>query len=208
MKPVFLLLAAGFFAAPGPSASAQNDAGTPPITPNMTTPLPQALNLPGSAQPGTLTTSQARYRPGQSVHLTFRVVNTSGKPVTYNFGTGQRFDITAADASGVQVWDWAHGRLFAQNLTSLTLLPGKSLEYKTVWNGRDSSGHPVAPGTYTLDAHLTSDNQPAITGGIFVNTDPDPTNMGQPTRTPAEAGSVRQVSPAAQVSAKATIAIK
>ena len=140
--------------------------------------------------------------------MTFTVVNTSGKPVTYNFSTGQRFDVTATNAAGTAVWNWAAGRRFSQNLASLSLPPGKSFVYRAVWNGRDLSGHPVPPGAYTLSAHLTSDNRPAITGGVIVNTDPDPTNLGVSTRTPAEAGTIRQVDPAAQVSAKTTLIIK
>ena len=207
MKPVPLLLSALLTALALPAA-AQNSAGTPPLTPNMAVPLPQALKLPGSSQPGTLTTNQSQYKSGQPVRIAFRVVNTSGKPVTYNFGTGQRYDITVSNAGGTQIWSWSHGRLFSQNLSVIHLNPGKPLVYTAVWNGRDLSGRPVAPGTYTLEAHLTSNNRPAITGGVIVNTDPDPTNMGQPTRTPAESGSIRQVAPAAQVSAKTTVIIR
>jgi hypothetical protein len=207
MKPV-LLLAAGMLAALALPALAQTDAGTPPLSPNMTAPLPQVLKLPGTAQPGTLTTSKAQYRSGQPVRMTFKVANTSGKSVTYNFGSGQRYDITATNAAGTQVWSWSHGKLFTQNLSSLSVAPGKALIYHAVWNGRDASGRSVPPGAYTLSAHLTSDNQPAITGGVIVNTDPDPDNLGVATRTPAESGTIRQVAPAAQVSAKTTITIK
>jgi len=209
MKQVILLIAAAglstFMALP---ASAQTAAGTPPLTPNVTTQLPQSLKLPGSAQPGTLTAQRASYKSGQDVRMTFKVVNASGKAVTYNFGSGQRFDTTATSAAGTQVWDWAAGKLFSQNLSSLSVAPGKALVYSAAWNGRDASGHPVPPGAYTLSAHLTSDNQPAIAGGVIVNTDPDPTNMGIPTRTPADSGAIRQVAPASQVSAKTIIIIK
>ena len=209
MRPII-----SFFAVAGLSAAAvlpgfaQTGAGTPPLNPNSIPQVSQTLKLPGSAQPGTLTTQQSIYRAGQAVRMTFRVVNTSNKAVTYNFGSGQRFDVTATNAAGTLVWDWATGKLFSQNLSSLPLAPGKALAYSTVWNGRDLAGHPVPPGVYTLSAHLTSDNQPAITGGVVVNTDPDPTNMGIPTRTPADSGAIRQVAPAAQVSAKAAVTIK
>ena len=212
MKPAILLLplslSGALFSALAVPASAQTDAGTPPLTPNMTMPLPQVLKLPAGAQPAVLTTSQSQYKSGQPVRITFRVQNTSNKPVTYDFGTGQRYDITLSNPAGTQVWSWAHGKLFSQNLSVIHLAPNQSLVYRAVCNGRDLSGHPLAPGTYTLNAHLTSDNPPAITGGVIVNTDPDPTNMGQPTRTPAESGAVRQVDPAPQVSAKTMVVIK
>lgn len=212
MKPAFLLVPAGLLAAASLAAAlpafAQTGAGTPPLNPNAIPQLPQTLKLTPSAQPGTLTVSRAAYKAGQAIRMTFQVVNTSGKSVTYNFGSGQRFDITAVNAAGTPVWDWAAGKLFSQNLSSLTVAPGKALVYSAVWNGRDASGHPVPAGVYTLNAHLASDNQPAVTGGVVVNTDPDPTNMGIATRTPAESGSIRQVAPAAQVSAKTTITIR
>ena len=206
MKSVFLLTAALLAAVP--PALAQTGAGTPSLSPNTIPPISQALKLPASAQPGTLTTSKAAYNSGQAVRITFRVVNTSGKTVEYSFGSGQRYDITASNSDGKQIWDWATGKLFSQNLSTVSVAPGKALTYQAAWNGRDASNHPLPPGTYTLNAHLTSDNRPGITGGVVVNTDPDPTNMGVPTRTPAEAGTIRQVLPAPQVSAKTTVMIK
>ena len=208
MKPVFFLFSAALLAPLTLPVVAQTGAGTPPLNPNAIPQIPQTLKLSSPSEPGTLTTPRAVYRSGQAVRMTFRVVNTSSKSVTYNFGSGQRFDITATNAAGTQVWNWAQGKLFTQNLSSLPVAPGKALTYNAVWNGRDASGHPLPPGVYTLSAHLVSDNQPAITGGVVVNTDPDPTNMGTPTRTPAESGSIRQVTPAPQVSAKTTVTIK
>ncbi len=207
MKPAFLLTAAVFAFSALP-VLAQTDAGTPPINPNNNGSLPDALKVTPPAQPAALTLSKPQIKSGQAVRMTFQVVNTSGKPVIYNFSTGQRFDITATNAAGSAVWSWAANKRFSQNLSSLSLLPGKSFVYHAVWNGRGLSGHPVPPGAYVLQAHLTSDNRPAITGGVVVNTDPDPTNMGGSTRTPAESGTIRQVDPAAQVSAKATVTIK
>ena len=207
MKPA-LLLAAVLLPFSVLPASAQTDAGTPPLTPNTNAPLPDALKVTPPAQPGTLTLGKPQIKSGRPVQMTFQVVNTSGKPVIYNFPTGQRFDITATNAAGTAVWDWAANKRFSQNLASLSLPPGKSFVYRAVWNGRDLSGRPIPPGAYTLQAHLTSNNLPSVTGGVIVNTDPDPTNMGEPTRTPAESGTVRQVDPAAQVSAKATVIVK
>lgn len=207
MKPA-LLTAAALLALGALPVLAQTDAGTPPINPNNNGSLPDALKVTPSAQPGTLTLSKPQVKSGQPVRLTFQVVNTSGKPVTYNFSTGQRFSITATNTAGMVVWNWAANKRFSQNLSSLSLPPGKSFVYHAAWNGRDLSGHPVPPGAYVLQAHLTSDNRPAITGGVVVNTDPDPTNMGESTRTPADSGAIRQVDPAAQVSAKATVIVK
>ena len=207
MKPSVLI-----FAALGVStaAFAQGGAGTPPLTLNSNTnaPLPQILKLPGGALPGTLTTNKLAYKRGQSVRLTFRVTNSGKKPITYNFSTGQKYDVVVTDADKTEVWDWAKGQMFTQNLSSVTLKPGKSLVYAIVWNGADQAGRNVKPGVYTLTARLTSDNHPAVTGGVVVNNDRDPNNMGTPTQTPADTGAVRQVDTAPPVSAQTTITIK
>jgi len=219
MKPAFLnfaswlllgpLLASLVLAAPSPSR-AQGSADVPPITPDSNTnaPLPQRLKLTPSAQPATLTVGKASYKRGQAIVITFRIVNTSGKPVSYNFATGQRYDITATDSQDAKVWEWARGKLFTQNLSFTTLAPGKSLTYKAAWNGKSNAGHTLAPGSYTLAAHLTSDNRSTVTNGVIVDIDRDPNNMGIPTRTPADTGAVRRVAPAPQVSAKTTVVIK
>lgn len=196
MKLSFLIFAALGLSAP---AFAQGGAGTPP--------LPQILKLPGGALPGTLTTNKQRYKRGQPVHLTFRIVNTSKKPVTYNFSTGQKYDVSVTDAANVTVWDWAKGQMFTQNLSNITLKPGKFLAYSIVWNGADQAGRNVKPGIYTLTAKLTSHNHPAVTGGVMVNNDRDPNNMGTPTQTPADTGAVRQIDTAPPVSARKTIVI-
>lgn len=210
MKPDMLLLsglAALSLAAP---LLAQGGAGTPPLTPNSNTnaPLPQVLRLPGSDPvQGRVATDKPRYRRGQSVHIRFSVVNTSKKAVTYNFPTSQKYDLTIKDARGVEVWDWAKSRVFSQNLTAVTLPPGKPVVYILLWNGADQAGRNVKPGVYTLMARLTSQNRPAVTGGVVVNNDRDPNNMGMPTQTPADTGAIRQVDTTPPVSVSKMIVI-
>ena len=206
--PLLSSLAAFCLAAP---LLAQGDAGTPPLTPNSNTnaPLPQALHLPGSdLVQGRLTTDKSRYRRGQPVHIRFSIVNSSKKDVTYNFPTSQKYDLTVKDAHGVAVWDWAEGQVFSQNLTAVTIHPGKTVVYTLLWNGTDQARRPVKSGAYTLSVRLTSQNYPAVTGGVVVNNDRDPNNMGVPTQTPADTGAVRQVNTTPPVSADATIVIR
>ncbi len=69
-------------------ALAQTDAETPPINPNTNGSLPDVLKVTPSAQPSILSVSKSSAKSGQPIKMTFRVVNTSKKPVTYNFGTG------------------------------------------------------------------------------------------------------------------------
>ena len=210
MKPYILLFSIFTALSLALPAFAQGSAGTPPLTLNSNTnaPLPQALKLPGGALPGTLRADKSRYKRGRPVRLTFRVQNTSSKAVSYNFSTGQKYDVVVTDAAGAEVWDWAKGQVFTQNLSSVSLKPGKSLTYSVVWNGADQAGRNVKPGVYTLTAHLTSDTHPAVTGGFVVNNDRDPNNVGTPTQTPADTGAVRQIDTAPPVTARTTVLIQ
>ncbi|MDQ2800213.1 MAG: BsuPI-related putative proteinase inhibitor [Armatimonadota bacterium] len=211
MKPYTLLLsglAALSLAAP---LLAQGSAGTPPLTPNSNTnaPLPQVLHLSGNDPvQGRIATDKTRYRRGQPVHIRFSVVNTSKKAVTYNFPTSQKYDLTIKDAQGLEVWNWAKSRVFSQNLTAVTLPPGKPVVYTILWNGADQAGRNVKSGVYTLTARLTSQNHPAVTGGVVVNTDRDPNNMGVPTQIPADTGAVRQIDTPPPVSVSKMITIR
>ncbi len=202
----FVCLAACLAALP---AGAQTGAGTPGPSNNspQNAPIPLKIVQPTPDQAGTLTADRDAYAPGQPVHLTFTVSNGSKKPVVYNFASGQQVDFTVNDPKGGSVWDWAKGRVFTQAITRLPLAPGGRIAFHAVWNGRDASGHVAAPGPYTLNARLTSNNGPAITGSVVVNNDTDPNNMGMPTRTPAENGVVRQVDVLPPVTASKTIII-
>lgn len=209
MKPLLFCVAAASIFALVP-AGAQTGAGTPPLTnsgtPNI--PPPSVLKLPGSAQPGTVTTDRRVYRRGQPVRIAFRIRNASNKSLTYNFSSGQKYDVTIQDAGGQEVWDWSQGMRFAQNLTAVTILPGRSISYFVLWNGYGRSGRAATPGRYTVHARLTSRDRPAITGGVVVNTDRDPNNLGFPTQTPAESGAIRQINTAPPVSADAVIVVR
>lgn len=54
---------------------------------------------------------------------------------------------------------------------------------------------------------MTSGTGTAITGSIVVNNDPDPMNVGRPTRMPADSGAARQVDVTPPVSATKTITL-
>lgn len=205
MFPVFVLLAYSL-----QPASAQTGTGTPGPNVNAARnpPIPQRLIPSHPKGPtGTLTTDKPRYAPGQPISLTFTVTNSTKKDAIYNFSTGQQCDFTATDAKGTNVWTWSHERMFTQVLTRLALAPGQKRVYKGVWEGQDAQGKPIKPGVYTLTARLTPNNGPAIVGGVAVNTDTDPNNMGMPTHTPAETGAIRavDVTPPVMASVKITI---
>ena len=112
------------------------------------------------------------------------------------------------DTRGNTVWQWLARQEFPQALSRLSIAPGKSETFQASWNGLDTKGKPVAPGVYMVNARMTSNSGPAITGGFLVSTDTDPNNMGIPTKTPADTGAIRQVDVMPPVSATKTIIIK
>jgi hypothetical protein len=185
---------------------AQTNAGTPSLPSGV--PLPQKLVLPSSGdQTGVVTVNKPAYQPGQEVAITFTVANPTKKAVPYDFLTGQKFDMTVLDSKGTTLWQWSQNKKFTQGLSRVTLAPSQKLSYSAIWNGRDANGKPVPPGLYMVNAHLTSTSGTVITGGVLVNPDPDPTNMGVTTNTPADTGAVRQVDVTSPVSASKQIAI-
>ena len=189
---------------------AQGDAGTPALTPSapLNRPIPQKLILPtGSDQTGMLTTDKPGYQPGHAVAITFTVMNPTKSAVNYDFPTGQKFDISILDTKGTIVWQWSSGQKFTQGISRISLAAGQKLTYNTIWNGRDTAGKTVAPGLYSINARMTSTTGTQITGGVVVNPDTDPSNMGVPTVTPADTGAVRQVETNPPVTASKQIAI-
>jgi hypothetical protein len=81
------------------------------------------------------------------------VTNEGDGDVTLQFASGQQGDVVLR-RDGVEVYRWSEGRMFAQAITCIGLAPGES---HTV----ELADHPVdvPPGTYDLEATLTS--QPA-----------------------------------------------
>ncbi len=212
MKKLALLaaFALGATLSDGPTW-AQGGAGTPPLTPSGSRglPLPGRLVLPDSRQSAgsRVRTDRARYAPGQTVHMTFIVTNTTKKTVNYDFPSGQHYDFSVHNTDGKEVWRWSKGRMFTESLTHLALPPGKSITFRGDWNGRDAQKKTVPPGRYTVSARLPFNNRPALTGGVVVGRATDPNNMGFPTRSPIDNGAVRQVDVRAPVSASTPIVI-
>jgi len=109
----------------------------------------------------TLVTDKTRYAPGEPVRLRMTFQNTIQTPLRLNFPSSQRFDIVA-EREGRRVWQWSQGRMFLMVLGFIDLGPGQSFAAEEVWDQKDNSGHPVAPGRYTLIARLTARQPPVL----------------------------------------------
>jgi len=85
------------------------------------------------------------YNQGETIEVTFGVLNRSAEPLTLRFRTAQRYDLLVQDARGQEVWRWSTDQFFAQALGEETL-PARegALTYRV------SVRHPLAAGRYTV----------------------------------------------------------
>lgn len=128
----------------------------------------------------TLVSDRSSYAQGLPIKMNFKVVNDGASATTYDFPSAQLYDVVVADAQGLELWHWSHGKFFAQLITHLKIAPGSSASFGTTWDQRDDSGKPVAPGRYFITAKLTAMQRIVVSGGAITNTNPDPTNVGTP----------------------------
>lgn len=122
----------------------------------------QALPMPAApASKGPvdveLETSSATVLPGAPLRLKIKVCNRGSQEVEVSFGTSQRYDFEVmSDKTSAIVWRWSDGMLFAQVIGKERFAPGCLQLGETSWDGSDSEGRPVEPGTYKARAILTS----------------------------------------------------
>ena len=92
----------------------------------------------------------------------FKVANEYNLPRTFEFSSGQQFDIELIDETGHVVAAWSDGQVFIQPLTSFTLEPGETQTFwaKMALNDRDGR---QLNGPYWVRAFLTTSGpQPRV----------------------------------------------
>ena len=95
------------------------------------------------------------------IKLEMLVVNASDKLLPFKFNSSQNYDFVITEvATGLEVWRWSRGTVFAQMIRSDSIRGNSKWTYSEVWNRRDNDKNPVSPGRYQLVGILTS--QPPI----------------------------------------------
>ena len=87
-------------------------------------------------------------------HFAFAVSNQSDAPRTFEFSTGQQFDIQIIDESGAIVAAWSDDKVFPQMMTSFTLAPGETKTFTADMALKDRDGQQLN-GSYEARGFLT-----------------------------------------------------
>lgn len=98
----------------------------------------------------TIVTNKRTYRRGEQVNITLVKTNTSPRSRSLSYTTGQRFEFEAVRADGAVVWKWSRGRLFNQQMSTVTLQPGANQTFTATWDQRNQQGNLVSPQTITI----------------------------------------------------------
>ena len=96
------------------------------------------------------------YIAREPVEITLTVSNPASAAVTFQFPTGQMFDVLVT-RQGKLIWQWSQGRAFTQAFTRLTLSPGESRVFNERWDQRDVQGRYVPAGEYEMLAVFPTD---------------------------------------------------
>ena len=124
---------------------------------------PQFKGLPVAL---TLKTDKKTYAPTDPILITFTAKNKTKSRMTLDFTSGQRYDFeikTGKKGAEKTVWKWSQGMMFTMMMTALPLAESKSVEFKQTYTPttdpaklKYNAQKPLAPGTYTLVATLTT----------------------------------------------------
>ena len=120
---------------------------------------PPALQL-------TLTTPQPSWVAGDTAVAILTLRNTGGEPAVLHFTSGQRYDFSLRGDDKDTLWSWSSDKGFIQALGEETVPPGEQI----VWEERIPL--PSKPGTYMLEASVTSPDAPAVAPIPMVVTPP------------------------------------
>lgn len=69
------------------------------------------------------------YSPGETINMSLMKINLSGKTITLNYNTSQRYEFKLTYPSGRTLWRWSDDKSFTQVLGNVILSPGQSVRY-------------------------------------------------------------------------------
>jgi hypothetical protein len=103
---------------------------------------------------------QARLPRGRrSENQLFASQQPRPKPTTFQFGSGQNYDVFIKNAAGESVWNWSANIRFIMVSRPITLAAGETQNFLVQWNGQALPDNNITPGIYTVQAVYTSNPQ-------------------------------------------------
>ena len=100
-----------------------------------------------------VTLSEGGYAVREPVVMTLTVRNTTDRALNLIFPTAQRYDFVVSRGKKV-VWQWSHGRMFAQARGRHSIAPHDSISYEITWDQKDLDGAELSLGTYRIQGIL------------------------------------------------------
>lgn len=107
-------------------------------------------------------TDKPAYRPGEPIVLSLTVLNPTGRPITLEFSSAQRYDFVIEQVGGGEVWRWGADQMFAQMIGEQTVPPTWQVDYSERYAGN------LTPGTYRARGILTTMGEPREGATEFV----------------------------------------
>lgn len=105
-----------------------------------------------------LTVNKKVYNIGEDVEMTIVVQNKSNELVDLLFKSGQTYDfIVKKMPENKEVWRWSEGHVFTQAIWTMFLDPRERKTFVIKWDQKDNNSKQVEPGTYKIEALITSD---------------------------------------------------
>lgn len=104
----------------------------------------------------TATTDKSVYDIGEEVKVNFALQNNANTPTTFNFNSGQTYDVFIRNATGDLVWSWAANKRFIMVLRPITVAAGEKQQFSVQWDGRALPDYKITPGIYTVQAIYAS----------------------------------------------------
>jgi len=99
----------------------------------------------------TLTTGKLAYIPGEAIDWRYTLYNGNDQPLALTFTSSQVYDLIVRQG-GKMIARWSTGRMFADVMSTRTVMMGETMELKGSWQLPKE----LALGTYELEFVLTS----------------------------------------------------
>lgn len=109
-------------------------------------------------QKATLTanTDKSVYDVGEAVKVNFTLQNNKNAPTTFDFNSGQTYEVLIRNEAGESIWNWSANKRFIMATRQVTLAAGEKQDFSVQWDGRALPDYEVTPGKYTVEVVYSS----------------------------------------------------